>query len=153
MRPGSRLVTGRGRSRSGRGRAGRRSSNGEMEKAGQLATTAVEAATEARDNWATAWALHVLTIVTTMQGQPADALPLFDRALTVTEADPALTDLRLLLQLNKTVSLAALDRYEEAFAAAGPARELATRVGNVGRLAQAQSALGQLYFDTGRWDD
>jgi DNA-binding CsgD family transcriptional regulator len=130
-----------------------RSSNGEMEKAGQLATTALEAATEARDNWATAWALHVLTIVTTMQGQPADALPLFDRALTVTEADPALTDLRLLLQLNKTVSLAALDRYEEAFAAARPARELATRVGNVVRLAQAQSALGQLYFDTGRWDD
>jgi DNA-binding CsgD family transcriptional regulator len=130
-----------------------RSSNGEMEKAGQLATTALEAATEACDDWATAWALHVLTIVTTMQGQPADALPLFDRALTVTEADPALTDLRLLLQLNKTVSLAALDRYEEAFAAARPARELATRVGNVVRLAQAQSALGQLYFDTGRWDD
>ena len=130
-----------------------RSSNGEMEKAGQLATTALEAATEAGDNWATAWALHVLTIVTTMQGQPADALPLFDRALTVTEADPALTDLRLLLQLNKTVSLAALDRYEEAFAAARPARELATRVGDVVRLAQAQSALGQLYFDTGRWDD
>jgi DNA-binding CsgD family transcriptional regulator len=129
------------------------SSNGEMEKAGQLATTALEAATEADDNWAAAWALHVLTIVTTMQGRPADALPLFDRALTVTEGDPALTDLRLLLQLNKTVTLAALDRYEEAFAAAGPARELATRVGNVVRLAQAQTALGQLFFDTGRWDD
>jgi ATP/maltotriose-dependent transcriptional regulator MalT len=129
------------------------SSNGEMEKAGQLATTALEAATEADDDWAAAWALHVLTIVTTMQGRPADALPLFDRALTVTEADPALTDLRLLLQLNKTVTLAALDRYEEAFAAARPARELATRVGNVVRLAQAQTALGQLFFDTGRWDD
>jgi DNA-binding CsgD family transcriptional regulator len=129
------------------------SSNGQMERAGQLATTALEAATEARDNWAAAWALHVLTIVTTMQGRPADSLPLFDRALTVTEADPALTDLRLLLQLNKTVTLAALDRYEEAFATVRPARELATRVGNVVRLAQAQTALGQLFFDTGRWDD
>ena len=110
-------------------------------------------ASEAADDWAIAWALHVLTIVTTMQGRPADSLPLFDRALTVTEADPALTDLRLLLQINKTVSLAALDRYEEAFAAARQARELAGRVGAVIRLAQAQTALGQLFFDTGRWDD
>jgi len=129
------------------------SSNGQMERAGQLATTALEAATEADDNWAAAWALHVLTIVTTMQGRPADSLPLFDRALTVTEADPALTDLRLLLQLNKAVSLAALDRHEEAFATVRPARELATRVGAVFRLAQAQTVLGQLFFDTGRWDD
>ena len=129
------------------------SSNGEMEKAGHVATNALAVASEAADDWATAWALHVLTIVTTMQGRPADALPLFDRALTVTETDPALTDLRLLLQINKTVSLAALDRYEEAFAAAHPARELASRVGAVVRLAQAQSAVGQLYFDTGRWDD
>ena len=51
------------------------SSHGELEKAGQLATTALQAATEAGDNWAIAWALHVLTIVTTMQGRPADALP------------------------------------------------------------------------------
>jgi DNA-binding CsgD family transcriptional regulator len=129
------------------------SSNGQMERAGQLATTALEKATEAGDNWAAAWALHVLTIVTTMQGRPTDSLPMFDRALTVTEADPALTDLRLLLQLNKAVSLAALDRYEEAFATVRPARELATRVGAVVRLAQAQTVLGQLFFDTGRWND
>jgi DNA-binding CsgD family transcriptional regulator len=129
------------------------SGNGEMENAGHVATNALAVASEAADDWATAWALHVLTIVTTMQGRPADALPLFDRALTVTETDPALTDLRLLLQINKTVSLAALDRYAEAFAAAHPARDLARRVGAVVRLAQAQSAVGQLYFDTGRWDD
>ena len=122
------------------------SSNGEMEKAGHVATNALAVASEAADDWAIAWALHVLTIVTTMQGRPADSLPLFDRALTVTETDPALTDLRLLLQINKTVSLAALDRYEEAFAAAHPARELASRVGAVMRLAQAQSAVGQLYL-------
>ena len=129
------------------------SSNGEMEKAGHVATNALAVASEAADHWAIAWALHVLTIVTTMEGRPADSLPLFDRALTVTEAEPALTDLRLLLQINKTVSLAALDRYEEAFAAARQARELAGRVGAVMRLAQAQTALGQLFFDTGRWDD
>ena len=82
-----------------------------------------------------------------------DALPLFDRALAVTESDPALTDLRLLLQINKAVALGNLDRYEEALAAAGQARHLADQVGTAFRLAQAHGALGQLLFETGRWDD
>ena len=67
----------------------------------------------------------------------AEALPLFDRALAVTESDPALTDLRLLLQLNKAVTLGNLDRHEEALAAAGQARQLADQVGATFRLAQA----------------
>jgi tetratricopeptide (TPR) repeat protein len=71
----------------------------------------------------------------------------------VTQADPALTDLRLLLQINKAVALGRLDRYEEAFAAARQARHLADRAGMVIRLIQAHSALGQLFFHTGRWDD
>jgi DNA-binding CsgD family transcriptional regulator len=82
-----------------------------------------------------------------------DALPLFDRALTVTQSDPALTDLRLLLQINKAVTLGNLDQYEEALAAAGQARHLADQVGTAMRLAQTHSALGQLLFETGRWDD
>ena len=82
-----------------------------------------------------------------------DALPLFDRALAVTQADPALTDLRLLLQINKAVTLGNLDRYEEALAVAGQARHLADQVGTTFRLAQAHGALGQLLFQTGRWDD
>jgi DNA-binding CsgD family transcriptional regulator/tetratricopeptide (TPR) repeat protein len=129
------------------------SSHGELEKAGQLATTALQAATEGADNWAIAWALHVLTIVTTMQGQMTDALPLFDRALAVTESDPALTDLRLLLQINMAMTLASLDQYERAFGAARQGERLARQLGAVVRLAQAQTALGQLSFDTGRWDD
>ncbi len=126
---------------------------GEVEQAGQVAATALAAASEAGDDWATGWALHVLTIVTAVQGHTTDALPLFDRALTVTQADPALTDLRLLLQINKAVTLGGLDRYEEALAAARQARHLADRAGTVVRLAQAHSALGQLLFDTGQWDD
>ena len=87
------------------------------------------------------------------RGDMTDALPLFDRALAVTESDPALTDLRLLLQINKAVTLGNLDRYEEALAAAGQARQLADQVGTAIRLAQAHGALGQLLFETGRWDD
>ena len=126
---------------------------GEVETAGQVATSALAAASEAGDNWAMGWALHVLTLVTAVRGHMTDALPLFDRALTVTQADPALTDLRLLLQINKAVTLGNLDRYEEALAAAGQARHLADQVGTAIRLAQAHGALGQLLFQTGRWDD
>jgi DNA-binding CsgD family transcriptional regulator len=126
---------------------------GRVEKAGQVADEALEVATQAGDSWAISWALHVLTIVISGQAQTADALPLFDRALAVTQTDPALTDLRLLLQINKTVTLGDLDRYEEAFAAAEQARHLADKVGTVIRLAQAHCALGQLLFDTGRWPE
>jgi DNA-binding CsgD family transcriptional regulator len=126
---------------------------GEVEEAGRAATTALEVASEAGDNWAMGWALHVLTIVTAVQGKMTDALPLFERALTVTEADPALTDLRQLLQINKAVALGCLDRYVEAFAAARQALYLADQVGTVVRRVQAHSALGQLFFDSGRWDD
>jgi DNA-binding CsgD family transcriptional regulator/tetratricopeptide (TPR) repeat protein len=125
---------------------------GEVEKAGQVADSALAAA-EAGDTWATGWALHVRTVATAYQGRVTDALPLFDRALTVTQSDPALTDLRLLLQLNRAVTLGNLDRYEEALAAAGRARDLADQVGTTLRLSQAHCALGQLLFETGRWDD
>ncbi|MDQ2803012.1 MAG: LuxR C-terminal-related transcriptional regulator, partial [Pseudomonadota bacterium] len=126
---------------------------GDVEKAGQVATSALAAASEAADNWAMGWALHVLTMVTTVQGHMTDALPLYDRALTVTQIDPALTDLRLLLQINKAVTLGCLDQYQQAFAAAEQARHLADQVGTTMRLAQAHDALGQLFFETGRWDD
>ncbi len=126
---------------------------GEMGQAGEVAASALAAAPEAGDNWAAGWALHVLTLVATARGQMTDALPLFDRALTVTQADPGLTDLRLLLQLNMAVILGYLDQYEQAFAAARQARHLADQVGTTFRLSQAHCALGQLLFQTGRWDE
>jgi len=126
---------------------------GEVERAGQVADDALAAASDAGDSWAMGWALHVLTLVTGVQGRLTDTLPLFDRALAVTQSDPALTDLRLLLQINKAVTLGNLDQYEEALTSAGQARQLAGEMGTAIRLAQAHGALGQLLFETGRWDD
>ena len=126
---------------------------GAVETAGRVATSALAAASEAGDNWAMGWALLMMALVTAIQGNVIDSLPLFDRALAVTQSDPALTDLRLLLQINKAVTLGNLDRYEEALAVAGQARHLADQVGTTFRLAQAHGALGQLLFQTGRWDD
>src|SRR6266496_4469011 len=66
--------------------------------------------------------------------------------------DSTLTDLGLLLQINKSVALGELDRLEEAVGAARQVRQQADRTGNTVRLAQARSALGQLLFETGHWD-
>ena len=126
---------------------------GEVERLAGSPPAALAAASEAGDAWAMGWALLVLALVTSVRGRMTDALPLFDQALTVTQSDPALTDLRLLLQINKAVTLGNLDRYEEALAAAGQARHLADQIGTAIRLAQAHSALSQLLFQTGRWDD
>jgi DNA-binding CsgD family transcriptional regulator len=126
---------------------------GAVETAGRVAGSALAAASEAGDNWAMGWALLMMALVTSVRGRMTDALPLFDRALAVTQSDPALTDLRLLLQINKAVTLGNLDQYEEALAVGGQARHLAGQVGTTFRLAQAHGALGQLLFQTGRWDD
>jgi DNA-binding CsgD family transcriptional regulator len=129
------------------------SNRGDFETAGEVAEAALAVASEAGDNWAMGWALHVLTIVTGVQGQMTDALPLFERALTVTEADPALTDLRILLQINQAVTLGNIDQYDEAIGAARQALYLAGQAGTAIRRAQAHSALGELLFDTGRWTE
>ncbi|HXZ69627.1 MAG TPA: LuxR C-terminal-related transcriptional regulator, partial [Streptosporangiaceae bacterium] len=126
---------------------------GEIDRAGRVAAAALAVASEAGDTWAMGWALHVQTLVASESAQVTDALPLYDRALTVTQGDPALTDLRLLLQINKALTLSELDRYDDAFAAARQARHLADQAGMVIRRIQAHGALGQLLFDTGRWDD
>jgi DNA-binding SARP family transcriptional activator/tetratricopeptide (TPR) repeat protein len=126
---------------------------GQIEMAGQMASTALAEATEAGDDWAVGWALHVLIYTTAMRGRVADALPLYDRALAVTQAEPALTDLRLLLQINKAVALGELDQYDGAFASARQAQQLADQAGLMVRRAQAHSTLGQLLFHTGCWDE
>jgi DNA-binding CsgD family transcriptional regulator len=126
---------------------------GQIEMAEQVARAGLVEATQADDHWAVGWALHVLANTAAMQGRMTDALPLFDRALAVTEAQPTLTDLRLLLQVNKAVTLGDLDEYDEAFAAAREAQQVADRAGLMVRRAQAQSCLGQLLFHTGHWDD
>ena len=80
-------------------------------------------------------------------------LPLFERALKVVEGDTALADLGLLLQVNHAVALGDLDRYDDAIGVARQVRERADDAGSLVRLAQAQTALGELLFEVGRWDD
>jgi ATP/maltotriose-dependent transcriptional regulator MalT len=126
---------------------------GRVDAAVRAARRALREGEAAGDRWATGWALGVLTLTQVMRGDPAQALPMYDQALAVAEGDPALADLRLMLQINQAVTLGDLDRYDDAIRAAEQVRQLADSAGNVVRLAQAQSVLGELYFDVGRWDD
>jgi DNA-binding CsgD family transcriptional regulator len=126
---------------------------GRVEAADQAAEQALAAAEAAGDRWATGWALGMRTLTQGMRGDPAEALSIFERALAVAEGHPGLTDLRLMLQINQAAALGDLDRYTEAITAAEQVRQLADEAGNVVRLAQAQSVLGELLFDVGRWDD
>jgi DNA-binding CsgD family transcriptional regulator len=126
---------------------------GDADAANRDADRALTSAMEADDTWAKGWALHVLASIATVRGELIEALPLYDRALAVTETDPALYDLGLLLQLNKAITLGSVDRWDEALVTAGRARQLADQVGTSFRLAQAQCTLSQFLYETGRWED
>ena len=126
---------------------------GDAEAADREADGALAAATEAGDAWATGWALHVLAIMATIRGDLTEALPLYDRGLAVTETDPALNDLGLLLQINKAATLCNLDRWDEALTTAERAGQLADQVGTSIRLAQAHVTLCQALYEIGRWDE
>jgi DNA-binding CsgD family transcriptional regulator len=128
-------------------------SSGHVEAADDAARRAQAAAEAAGDRWAAGWALGIQTLAQATQGRSTGAMSLFERAIAVTQGDPAMTDLRLVLQVNHAATLGELDRYEEAIAAAEQVRQLADEAGNVVRLAQAQSVLGELLFEVGRWDD
>jgi tetratricopeptide (TPR) repeat protein len=126
--------------------------DGALATAGTVAAQALTAAQEAADPWATGWALSVAASVAVGQGRHAGAIPLFDRALAVA-GEPVLADLRLLLLINKAVTLSNLDRNDDALALASQARHLADQVGADFRSSQARSLLGQVLFETGRWDE
>lgn len=126
---------------------------GHVELAEKAAEEARAFALESNDRWALAWALHLLSATAVIRGAGAEAIPLFDQAVEATADELALTDLRLLVQINRAIALGDLDRYPEALEAAREVRDAAARVGSAIRMAQAYTALCELYFENGQWDD
>jgi DNA-binding CsgD family transcriptional regulator len=125
----------------------------DAEAAQRQANEALASATEANDTWATGWAVHVLALMAMIRGELTEALPLYDRGLAVTETDPALNDLGLLLQINKAVALGNLDQWDEALATAERVGHTADQVGTSLRQIQAHTTFGQALYEMGRWDD
>jgi DNA-binding CsgD family transcriptional regulator/tetratricopeptide (TPR) repeat protein len=126
---------------------------GDVDAAERFAAVALAAGREIHDDRTVGWALQVLALVAMTREEMDEALRLFDQALPVARTDPALTDLGLLLLLNKAVTLSELDRHDEAFVAAREVQHLADRTGNVLRLTQAHATLGRHLLATGQWDD
>ena len=100
------------------------------------------------------WALHVLTLVTTVQGRMSDALPLFDRALAVTRVRSG-ADRSAAAATDQQGGHARATSTSTSTPSPRPGRHgtSRTRLARRFRLAQAHGALGQLLFETGRWDD
>ncbi|GLZ31696.1 LuxR family transcriptional regulator [Lentzea sp. NBRC 105346] len=126
---------------------------GDFDEAETVARQAFGEATACGDRGSISWALHVRAIVAMMRSELHSALPLLDEALAVASSDDGTGDLRLLLQINRALVLGDLDRRTEAVEAARAVRQAADDAGNLVRLAQAQSLLGQLLLHAGDWDD
>jgi DNA-binding NarL/FixJ family response regulator len=123
---------------------------GELDAADELACAALASAED--DRRTSAWALHVRAIVSMERGRMRETVPLLERAIELLDDSPTTVDLRLLLRINSAVVHAELDQTERAVEIAEQAREIADRSGHLVRLAQCQSALGQLLYDLGSWD-
>jgi DNA-binding NarL/FixJ family response regulator len=125
---------------------------GRCEEAAREAGAALAAAERAGDRLGTGYALHALSMVEFVRSDHQRRLGYIDRALPLTADDPQAADLRLMLLANKTSALELTDRQAEAIGTAQQALALAERVGTP-RLRVNRTALGQLYFEVGRWDD
>jgi tetratricopeptide (TPR) repeat protein len=128
-------------------------SSGNLDAARRVAHEALGVAADAKDRWATGWALGVLAIVHAMLGTEAQALKLLDEALSATKGNLSLNDLRLMLLINRACLLSDTDQHDEAIDTARVACRLAKRSGNLVRLVQAQSVLGEAFLHVGRWDE
>jgi tetratricopeptide (TPR) repeat protein len=127
--------------------------DGELEVAAQVAAEALAAGEEAADSWTVGWALSAAGLAAMGRARYAEAIAFLDRGLAVAHGEPTLIDLRLLLLLNKSATLASLDQHEGALALASQSCRLADQVGAAFRASQAHCLLGQILFETGRWDD
>jgi DNA-binding CsgD family transcriptional regulator len=122
-------------------------------RAEPAARRALAEATAAGDCWATAWTTSIVALAMADRGDLDGAIRQLDIGLGASERAPGLTDVRLMLLLNRGEMSMALDRLEEAQATFAAARALAERAGLPHRLAQARTALCQLLFEAGQWDD
>jgi len=126
--------------------------DGALDAAADAAEQALTAGQEAGDSWAVGWAHSALALVAIGFGQHAEAIDFFDRGLAVADGEPTLTDLRLLLLMNKAVTLTSLDKHEDGLVLVGQASRLADQAGAAFRASQAHSLHAQILFETGQWD-
>ena len=127
--------------------------DGALDAAAEVAAQGLAVGEEAGDTWAVGWALSALAMTAMGLGQHTEAIGFFDRGLAVAQGEATLADLRLLLLINKAVTLANLDQQGDALVLAGEASRLADQGGAAFRASQAHSLRAQILFETGQWDE
>jgi DNA-binding CsgD family transcriptional regulator/tetratricopeptide (TPR) repeat protein len=120
------------------------------EEGGIEAAQALADAERVGDGFAAGSALHVQSMLCFRAGDQAEGLERTERALTLIGDDPQGADLRLLLLNNRMAALYHLGA--DAFTPAYELLGLAERAGTA-RLAMVRSAVGQMLYETGKWDD
>lgn len=118
----------------------------------ESAATAVLDAPDA-DSLASAYALHVLSVVRFLGQRLAEALELIGQALDRLADDPRAGDLRVLLLSNRASLLDNLDRSADADGATAEMLLAAERLSGPARLAAIQVSAAEHWYLRGRWDD
>ncbi len=113
---------------------------------------ALAVAERSGDRLAIGYSLHALSLRSLIRRDTAGVLDLTSRGLAAIGGDPEASDLRLLMLANRVTVLGQLDRQAEAIDTARETLMLAEQAGTP-RLATVRSALANLYFSFGRWDD
>ena len=123
---------------------------GQVEQAAAAAATAL--ADGAGDPLTQGFARYVLSALSYLGRDTRARLDHLDRGIAAVGDDTGLTDLRLLIQANRTNALVDLDRREESLAAGREAVVLGDRIGGP-RVLWARTMLGITYYMGGQWGD
>ena len=121
-------------------------------QAAEYASAALAAGRELGDTIATAYALHARSVQYFDEGDLETSSLLIDEALPMTDGDPRLTDLRLLMVYNRVHLASELGYFEEAW---DLARETLARSELTGspRLGTLHGNTASLAYELGRWDE
>ncbi len=104
------------------------------------------------DSVATVWALHVESLVRYRLNEFGEMLAAIDRALSIAENDPQLTDLRLVILGNRAAALEGMGRYQELSEAMRVARRYAEGI-STPNLSLILMQLSDAFYDAGDWDE
>ncbi len=99
------------------------------------------------------YALHALALAREANHDNAGCLAYIERGLAVVGEHPETTDLRLLLFLNRAMTLQDLDRLSEALSASQEATRAVELGGSRTRLQAERVTHAQILFLAGQWDE
>jgi DNA-binding CsgD family transcriptional regulator/tetratricopeptide (TPR) repeat protein len=125
---------------------------GSRAERGRYASEALTAGRELNDPISIAYALHAQAVQYFDDGDILASSRLSDEALPVTEQDPCLGDLRLMMTYNRVGMAADLGEYEEAWKLARNALARGELSGSW-RLRRLHGTAAAVAYELGRWDE